>query len=85
MTKFLLEDTSRKYLHSCGAVKGKAPGHVPERTREKASDARRRAILDALRKTEGNRTQAAERLGIGLRTLQRKLKEYREAGKAEGY
>ncbi len=45
----------------------------------------RRAILDALRKTGGNRTQAAEKLGIGLRTLQRKLKEYREAGKAEGY
>jgi DNA-binding NtrC family response regulator len=45
----------------------------------------RRAILDALRKTGGNRTQAAEMLGIGLRTLQRKLKEYREAGRAEEY
>ena len=32
----------------------------------------------------GNRTQAAEMLGIGLRTLQRKLKEYRMAGKTEG-
>ena len=41
----------------------------------------RRAILGALEKTGGNRTQAAELLGIGLRTLQRKLKEYREAGK----
>lgn len=38
----------------------------------------RRAILDALAKTGGNRTQAAEMLGIGLRTLQRKLKEYRQ-------
>jgi DNA-binding NtrC family response regulator len=44
----------------------------------------RRAILEALEKTEGNRTQAAEMLGIGLRTLQRKLKEYRLAGRAEG-
>jgi DNA-binding NtrC family response regulator len=44
----------------------------------------RRAILNALEKTGGNRTQAAELLGIGLRTLQRKLKEYRMAGKAEG-
>jgi DNA-binding NtrC family response regulator len=43
----------------------------------------RRAILDALERTGGNRTQAAEMLGIGLRTLQRKLKEYRLAGKAE--
>ena len=36
----------------------------------------RRAILQALEKTGGNRTQAAVLLGIGLRTLQRKLKEY---------
>jgi DNA-binding NtrC family response regulator len=43
----------------------------------------RRAILDALERTGGNRTQAAERLGIGLRTLQRKLKEYKLAGYAE--
>jgi DNA-binding NtrC family response regulator len=40
----------------------------------------RRAIEDALERTGGNRTQAAEMLGIGLRTLQRKLKEYRVAG-----
>ena len=44
----------------------------------------RRAILSALDRTGGNRTQAAEMLGIGLRTLQRKLKEYRLAGKGEG-
>jgi DNA-binding NtrC family response regulator len=42
----------------------------------------RRAIEDALERTGGNRTQAAEMLGIGLRTLQRKLKEYRVAGQA---
>lgn len=33
-------------------------------------------ILRTLEQTEGNRTQAAELLGISLRTLQRKLKEY---------
>jgi DNA-binding NtrC family response regulator len=43
----------------------------------------RRAIMDALGRTGGNRTQAAETLGIGLRTLQRKLKEYKLAGSAE--
>jgi DNA-binding NtrC family response regulator len=43
----------------------------------------RRAILEALDRTGGNRTQAAEALGIGLRTLQRKLKEYKLAGYAE--
>jgi DNA-binding NtrC family response regulator len=36
------------------------------------------AILRTLRETGGNRTRAAEILGIGLRTLQRKLKEYGE-------
>ncbi len=43
----------------------------------------RRAILNAMERTGGNRTQAAEMLGIGLRTLQRKLKEYRLAEKGE--
>ncbi len=40
----------------------------------------RDAILQSLERTQGNRTQAAEMLGIGLRTLQRKLKQYREEG-----
>ena len=44
----------------------------------------RQAILRALERTGGNRTQAAEILGIGLRTLQRKLKDYRLAGKSDG-
>jgi DNA-binding NtrC family response regulator len=34
------------------------------------------AIRVALRQTDGNRTRAAEQLGISLRTLQRKIKEY---------
>jgi DNA-binding NtrC family response regulator len=38
------------------------------------------AILRALEQTGGNRTRAAELLGIGLRTLQRKLREYGQAG-----
>jgi transcriptional regulator with PAS, ATPase and Fis domain len=35
-------------------------------------------ILDVLESTGGNRTRSAKILGIGLRTLQRKLKEYKE-------
>jgi two-component system response regulator FlrC len=38
------------------------------------------AIAEALRRVNGNRTHAARLLGIGLRTLRNKLKEYREAG-----
>jgi DNA-binding NtrC family response regulator len=40
----------------------------------------RQAILETLDRTEGKRAEAAEILGIGLRTLQRKLREYREQG-----
>ena len=36
----------------------------------------RRAIEDALAAVGGNRRQAAERLGIGLRTLYDKLRRY---------
>jgi DNA-binding NtrC family response regulator len=42
------------------------------------------AILTALQASGGNRRNAAERLGIGLRTLQRKLKEYRGEPAGEG-
>jgi transcriptional regulator of acetoin/glycerol metabolism len=36
----------------------------------------KRAILDALRYTKGDRSLAASLLGIGRTTLYRKLKEY---------
>jgi DNA-binding NtrC family response regulator len=41
-------------------------------------------ILDALEKTGGNRTKAADLLGIGLRTLHRKLKGYQDDEDAGG-
>ncbi len=54
-------------------LKGDAPrGAAPE----SMADAERVMIYAALRKNNGNRTQAAEQLGISRRTLQRKLKEY---------
>ena len=40
----------------------------------------RQAILETLQRTKGHRAAAARMLGIGLRTLQRKLKDYREQG-----
>jgi len=42
------------------------------------ADVERELILKTLEQCEGNRTVAARILGIGLRTLQRKLKEYGE-------
>jgi DNA-binding NtrC family response regulator len=44
------------------------------------ADIEREAILSALEKTGGKRAEAAKLLEIGLRTLQRKLKEYRDEG-----
>jgi two-component system, NtrC family, response regulator AtoC len=40
----------------------------------------RQAILETLDRTGGHRAKAADLLGIGLRTLQRKLKEYKDQG-----
>ena len=37
-------------------------------------------ILATLRKQRFNRTRTARTLGIGIRTLQRRLKEYRSSG-----
>jgi two-component system NtrC family response regulator/two-component system response regulator HydG len=43
----------------------------------------RRAILAALQQNSGNRTAAAQALGISVRKLQYKIKEYQEAGLAD--
>ena len=51
-------------------------GHVIYKPGMSMSDVERAAIDAALRETRGNRRKAAETLGIGERTLYRKLKEY---------
>ena len=40
------------------------------------ADIERKAILSALEKCDGNRTKAAQALGVAVRTIQRKLAEY---------
>ncbi|MBA3850642.1 MAG: sigma-54-dependent Fis family transcriptional regulator, partial [Opitutus sp.] len=44
----------------------------------------KQAIKAALQQTGGNRTRAAELLGISIRTLRNKLQEYRDAGEPVG-
>jgi len=85
-----VEDLPPEFLGSPDPIGGVSNAGVGTGNAEESGQAltmdeiERRAILDALEKTGGNRTQAAEMLGIGLRTLQRKLKEYRLAGRADG-
>ena len=61
------------------ASPGTLPGTLVGKT---MAEIEREAILTALQVSGGNRRRAAEMLDIGLRTLQRKLKEYR--GEAPG-
>ena len=51
-------------------------GEVVYRAGMTMADVERAAIEAALRETQGNRRKAAEILGIGERTLYRKLKAY---------
>jgi DNA-binding NtrC family response regulator len=44
------------------------------------ADVERDLILATLRQTEGNRTHAANVLGISIRTMRNKLREYAESG-----
>jgi two-component system response regulator AtoC len=55
---------------------GIAPPSAPDRLRSLA-ELERDAIERTLVAVDGNRKDAAERLGIGLRTLYEKLKRYR--------
>lgn len=62
-------------VQSSGIEQSVALSRIPEGF-PKLVDVQRRHIEKALEITNGNRTHAAKLLGIGLRTLQRKLKAY---------
>ena len=53
-----------------------SPEPIPLPASRTLTEIERDAIRDALAKTGGNKTRAAKLLGIGLRTLHRKVKEY---------
>ncbi len=61
-------------------VESGAPVQPAAGTPRSMDDIERQAILETLERTGGHRGKAAAILGIGLRTLQRKLKDYKEQG-----
>ncbi|MCA9751681.1 MAG: sigma-54-dependent Fis family transcriptional regulator [Gemmatimonadetes bacterium] len=56
---------------------GRATGFVPG---TKLKDAERQLIVATLLATGGNRTRAAELLGVSVRTMRNKIREYRASG-----
>ena len=69
--RLTLDDLPRGIAESPGQA-GRAPA-ASDRTLE---DLQRAAILRMLHQFDGNRTRTAEALGISVRTLQRRLKEW---------
>ena len=67
-----IDSTQREAAHAPGGN----GGAVVYEQGMKMADVERAAIAAALKATRGNRRKAAEMLGIGERTLYRKLKEY---------
>lgn len=62
-----------------GGGEGPAPGSMVGKT---VSEVERGLIIDTLQHCLGNRTHAANILGISIRTLRNKLKQYQEEGHA---
>ena len=79
------EDLPEMYRAEAGGAPRPRPAMspAPAGAPRTMDEIEREAILRALEETGGNRTRAAEILGIGLRTLQRKLKEYGQAAADE--
>jgi len=75
-------------LFEVGTGKGRAGGgeviFPPDRV-VSLPDLEKAAIFHALSFTSGNREQAARLLGISIRTLRNKLREYREQGDKRAY
>ena len=63
-----------------GGSVGGAPQNPPGLVNRTVADVERELILNTLDHCLGNRTHAANILGISIRTLRNKLKEYGDAG-----
>ena len=70
-------DLPRELLDASGAAPNDLPVQPPFGEVRTMAKIERQAIEETLERTGGHRAEAARLLGIGLRTLQRKLKEYK--------
>jgi DNA-binding NtrC family response regulator len=77
------EDLPSELREASGAPVEQAPVQSPFGRPRSMADIERQAIEETLERTGGHRAEAAKLLGIGLRTLQRKIKEYRQQDGAE--
>ena len=59
-------------------IRSKKTGEPSGKVDENLSEIEKKAIIAALKKTGGKKTEAAKILGIGQRTLIRKLQQYKE-------
>ncbi|TVM19711.1 sigma-54-dependent Fis family transcriptional regulator [Oceanidesulfovibrio indonesiensis] len=66
--------------HAPAPLSGEGAEHMLGDTVLPISEMERIMIMRGLKQTSGNRTQAAEMLGISVRTLRNKLNEYRSRG-----
>ena len=71
---------SAREIHACGHCQRHGTAPRAGSLANSLGQAERDLILDALRSGQGNRREAAERLGISPRTLRYKLARLREAG-----
>ncbi len=76
--------TGIEEAHEASTEAESAPHRSASDGEHTMADIEREAILATLQKTGGRRAEAAKLLDIGLRTLQRKLKEYKQQGFFEG-
>ena len=71
-TEIHVDDLPSEIIQASGA----RPDHLPFSPGTSLRDAEQALILRSMDDYDGNRVKVAETLGISLRTLQRKLKEY---------
>jgi len=74
--KIGLEDLPMYIRRAESATPAARPPAPPEGKPKTLAEVEKRAIFNTLAACGGNRTQAARLLGIGVRTIQRKLAEY---------